>query len=64
MAHIHFEKVHVPGDILIWLCQTATNPGPQGTPICPESGGTVTGTITASSVLAIATQNVTAGDGL
>lgn len=62
MAHIHFGKVHVPGDILIWLCQTTIEPGPAGTPICPEPGGTVTGTITAGSVQAIATQNVTAGD--
>jgi CHRD domain len=62
MAHIHFGKVHVPGSILIWLCQTATDPGPDGTPTCPESGGTVTGTITAGSVQAIPTQNVTAGD--
>jgi hypothetical protein len=62
-AHIHFAKVHVPGGIMVWLCQNpATNPGPAGTPICPEPGGTVTGTLTASSVQAIATQNVTAGD--
>ena len=62
MAHIHFGKVHVPGDIMIWLCQTTIKPGPAGTPTCPEAGGTVTGTITASSVQAIPTQNVTAGD--
>lgn len=62
MAHIHFGKVHVPGDIMIWLCQTTTDPGPAGTPMCPEAGGTVTGTITASSVQAIPSQNVTAGD--
>jgi CHRD domain len=62
MAHIHFGKVHVPGSIMIWLCQTTIQPGPAGTPICPEPGGTVTGTITASSVQAIPSQNVTAGD--
>lgn len=62
-AHIHFGEVHVAGGIMIWLCQNpTTNPGPEGTPVCPEPGGTVTGTITASSVQAIATQNVTAGD--
>ena len=61
-AHIHFGKVHVAGGIMVWLCQTTTIPGPAETPICPEPGGTVTGTITASSVQAIATQNVTAGD--
>ena len=62
MAHIHFGKVHVPGDIMIWLCQTTTDPGPAGTPTCPEMGGTVTGMITAGSVQAIPSQNVTAGD--
>jgi hypothetical protein len=62
MAHIHFGKKHVPGDIMIWFCQTSIQPGPAGTPFCPEAGGTVTGTITASSVQAIASQNVTAGD--
>jgi hypothetical protein len=62
MAHIHFGKVHVPGSIMVWLCQTTLAPGPTGTPTCPEPNGTVTGTITASSVQAIATQNVTAGD--
>jgi CHRD domain len=62
-AHIHFGKVHVAGGIMVWLCgNPATNPGPAGTPTCPEPSGTVTGTITATSVQAIATQNVTAGD--
>lgn len=61
-AHIHFGKEHVAGGIMVWLCQTTTIPGPTGTPTCPEPGGTVTGTITAGSVQAIATQNVTAGD--
>ena len=62
MAHIHFGKVHVPGDIMVWLCQTTLAPGPPGTPTCPEPNGTVTGTITAGSVQSIPTQNVTAGD--
>jgi len=62
-AHIHFAKVHVPGGIFIWLCQTAAKPSPTaGTPFCPTAGGTVTGTITGASVIAVPTQNVTAGD--
>ena len=39
------------GSIVISLCGTATNPGPSGTPTCPQSG-TVTGTITAANVVA------------
>jgi hypothetical protein len=62
-AHIHFGKVHVPGGIMVWLCQTATNMSPvAGTPFCPTAGGSVSGTITGASVVAISGQNVTAGD--
>jgi hypothetical protein len=56
VAHIHFGKVHVAGGIIVFLC------GGGGTPACPAGGGTVSGTITPASVLAIPTQNVTAGD--
>lgn len=59
-AHIHFGKVHTPGGVLVYLCSNLGN-GPTGTPDCPASG-TVTGTLTATSVQAIAGQNVTAGD--
>ena len=62
-AHIHVAQRSVTGSIVIWLCQTATNPGPAGTQTCPQSG-TVTGTITASNVVAggTASQQLTAGD--
>jgi hypothetical protein len=62
-AHIHFGKVHVPGGIMVWLCQTAAKPSPvAGTPFCPTAGGTVSGTITGASVVAIPMQDVSAGD--
>jgi hypothetical protein len=62
-SHIHFGKVHVAGGIIVWLCQTAAKPSPvAGTPFCPTGGGTVTGTFTAASVIAVPMQNVTAGD--
>jgi hypothetical protein len=48
-AHIHFAQESVNGPIIIWLCGTPTNPGPAGTPTCPQSG-TVTGTFTAANV--------------
>jgi CHRD domain len=61
-AHIHFGKVHVPGGIFVWLCQTMAKPSPTaGTPFCPTAGGTVTGTITASNIIAVPGQNVPAG---
>jgi hypothetical protein len=68
-AHIHFGKVHVPGGIIVWLCQTAAKPSPVGalTPSCPMPGGTVSGTITKASVVSPGAapptnQGVTAGE--
>jgi hypothetical protein len=50
-AHIHFGQQFANGGIMVWLCGTATNPGPAGTQVCPQSG-TITGTITAENVVA------------
>lgn len=60
-AHIHFGKVHVAGGVMVFICSNLGN-GPAGTPACPANGGTVTGTWTAASIVAIAGQNVPAGD--
>lgn len=60
-AHIHFGKTHVEGGIIVFFCSNLSN-GPAGTPTCPLNSGTVTGTWTKASVLAISGQNVTAGD--
>jgi hypothetical protein len=61
-AHIHFGQRHVAGGIFVFLC-TNLNNGPSGTPACPQgTSGTVTGTITGSSILAVGTQNIKAGD--
>ena len=60
-AHIHFAQAGVNGPIVVWLCGTATNPGPAGTQTCPQSGN-VRGTLTSSSVLASPpTQQLPAG---
>jgi CHRD domain-containing protein len=63
-SHIHVGQPGVNGSIVIFLCQTATNPDPTGlAPQCPQQG-TVTGTITAANVIAgaTATQQLVAGD--
>ncbi len=68
-AHIHFGKVHVPGGIFVWLCQTTAKPSPVGslTPFCPTPPNkTVSGMITGASIIAPATspptsQGITAG---
>jgi hypothetical protein len=49
-AHIHVAQPDVNGGIAAWLCGTASSPGPTGTPTCPASPGTVTGTISATSL--------------
>ncbi len=59
-AHIHFGQRSVNGGIMIWLCGTATNPGPAGTPLCPQEG-TVKRTVTAADVIGPAGQGITAG---
>ena len=61
-AHIHFAQASVNGPIIIWLCGTSTNPGPAGTPTCPQSGS-ISGTITSANILASpTTQQLPAGD--
>lgn len=58
-SHIHLGKNHVAGGVMVFFCSNNNVPGVQP---CPASGGTVTGTITASDVIAVTGQNVTAGD--
>ena len=60
-AHIHFGKRRDSGSVMVFFCSNLGN-GPTGTPACPANSGTVSGTFTAASVVAIATQNVNAGD--
>jgi hypothetical protein len=60
-AHIHFGKEHMAGGVMVFFCSNLAT-APAGTQPCPAGGGTVTGTLTAANVLAIAGQNVTAGD--
>ena len=60
-SHIHFGQKSVAGGIMIWLCGTGTNPGPGGTPVCPQSGK-VTGTITAANVIGPSGQGIAAGE--
>ncbi len=63
-SHIHVGQLSITGSIVIFLCQTATNPDPTGlAPGCPQQG-TVTGRVTAANVIAgsIPTQQLSAGD--
>jgi hypothetical protein len=67
VAHIHFGKIHVAGNVMVFLCTNLPIPPPPVPPAatpppCPAGGGTVSGTIHAADVVAIPTQNIAAGD--
>jgi hypothetical protein len=54
-GHIHLAQKGVSGGIIVWLCQTDSSPDPAGppptgSPMCPDSGTAVTGTITAANI--------------
>jgi len=59
-AHIHFAQEGVNGGIMVFLCSNLGN-GPAGTPACPASPGSVSGTATAEDVVAVAAQGISAG---
>src|SRR5262245_58856747 len=50
-SHIHVGQIGIGGSVVIFLCQTASNPDPTGlAPQCPQEG-TVKGVITAANVI-------------
>ncbi|HEX6707613.1 MAG TPA: CHRD domain-containing protein [Albitalea sp.] len=59
-SHIHFGQKGVNGGIIVFLCSNLGN-GPAGTPACPATAGTVTGTLTAASVIGPAGQDIAPG---
>jgi len=62
-AHIHFGKSRDSGGILVFFCTNLTPP--VGAPLpkpCPSPSGTVSGTWTSADIVAIAGQNVVAGN--
>ena len=59
VAHIHFGQPQNTGTPVVFFC------GGGGRPACPDGpghSGSITGTWTAADVLAVPSQNVTAGD--
>ena len=62
-SHIHIGQRGVSGGISIWLCGTASNPGPAGTPSCGgPHAGVVAGVVTAANVIGPAGQGIAAGE--
>ncbi len=63
MAHIHIAQPGVSGGIMVWLCGSASNPGPTGTPACPEApGGSISGELTPAQVVGPAGQGIAPGE--
>ena len=62
-SHIHFGQHSVNGGIVVFLCQTTTNPDPTGlAPTCPQEG-TVEGSLTAANMTGgAAGQGIAAGE--
>lgn len=60
-AHVHFGQLGVSGAISFFICTNLGN-GPVGTPACPASPSTVTRTIVAADITALAaSQGIGAG---
>jgi hypothetical protein len=60
-AHIHFGQLSVNGGVSVFLCSNLGN-GPTGTQACPLRSGTVSGVITANSVLGPEVQGIAPGE--
>jgi hypothetical protein len=61
-AHIHFGRPSLSGGVVLFLCSNLTPPvGVPVPPACPATPGSVSGTLTAADVLAVAGQSIDAG---
>lgn len=63
-AHIHLGQRNVNGGIAVWLCSNLPSPPtPAGfNQPCPLRSGTISGTITGSSIVGPASQGLTTGE--
>jgi len=62
-AHIHFGKSRDSGGVMVFFCTNLTPPvGPPAPKPCPSPSGTVSGMWTSADIVAIAGQNVVAGN--
>ena len=59
-AHIHFGQPGVNAGISVFLCANVT--APAGTPPCPVGPATVSGTLTAASVIGPADRGIAPGE--
>ncbi len=60
-AHIHLGQPGVNAGVIVFLCSNLGN-GPAGTPACPDSPATVTGSLRAADVVGPAAQGIDPGE--
>jgi hypothetical protein len=63
-AHIHLGRPAINGGVMVFLCANQGGP-PAPAPVpppCPDSGGTVTGTLGPADVIGPTGQGITAGE--
>jgi len=61
-SHIHFGRPGLSGSIVLFLCSNLTPPtGVPAPQACPAPPATITGTLTAADVIAVAAQGIDAG---
>jgi len=64
-AHIHIGQRNVNGGIVLWFCQSATNPAPaQAGPVaqCTSPSGSFSGSFSPAQVITVATQHFENGN--
>jgi hypothetical protein len=60
-AHVHFGSPAQTGGISVFLCSNLGN-GPAGTPACPPTPATISGTITPIDIIGPTGQGIAAGE--
>jgi len=61
-SHMHVGQRSVNGGIVLWICGSATNPGPAGTQVCTSPNGHFAGTWRPENVQNVATQQIATGE--
>ena len=61
-SHMHVGQRSVNGGIVLWICGSATNPGPAGTPVCTSPNGHFAGTWRPENIQNQPTQQITTGE--
>jgi hypothetical protein len=61
-AHIHIGAPGTTGGVVLFLCNNDDPAAPADTPECPEGNGTVTGTLTAESIVPRPAQGIDVGE--